>query len=288
MSKLDVKPKQDLRVSVIVILVAALAYGSYAYFTLRAEKIRLEKELARTSAELQESRDENARLASELEAEQQRIQTLVGEVGQISSTVGTLEKLSKTDPELLQKYSKIYFLNENYAPAELAAIASDYLLNPNETEQIHGRVWPKLSALLEAAKRDGLDLKVVSAFRSFGEQSSLKASYKVTYGTGANRFSADQGYSEHQLGTTADFTTTEIGSALTGFEKTPEYEWLTRNAHRYGFTLSYPEGNNFYIFEPWHWRFVGVNLADYLFATKGYFYDLDQREIDKYLVNIFD
>ncbi|NIQ05864.1 MAG: M15 family metallopeptidase, partial [Candidatus Korarchaeota archaeon] len=70
-----------------------------------------------------------------------------------------------------------------------------------------------------------------------------------------------QGYSEHQLGTTVDLTTTEIGGPYESFAGTEAYEWLQKHAHRYGFILSYPEENEFYIFEPWHWRFVGTDLA---------------------------
>jgi D-alanyl-D-alanine carboxypeptidase len=88
---------------------------------------------------------------------------------------------------------------------------------------------------------------------------NLKSQYRVTYGAGtANSFSADQGYSEHQLGTTVDFTTPKVGGTLTGFDKTDSYKWLQNNAYKYGFILSYPSSNGYYIFEPWHWRFVGL------------------------------
>jgi D-alanyl-D-alanine carboxypeptidase len=111
----------------------------------------------------------------------------------------------------------------------------------------------------------------------------------VTYGSGANAFSADQGYSEHQLGTTFDFTTEGIGGGLvTSFENTPAFAWLKDNAHKYGFTLSYPKDNAYYVYEPWHWRFVGEDLAEDLHEAGKTFYDWDQREIDKYLIKIFD
>jgi len=141
---------------------------------------------------------------------------------------------------------------------------------------------------LGEAEADGINLWILSAYRSFGTQSSLKSGYKITYGSGANAFSADQGYSEHQLGTTVDFTTSGIGGGFTGFENTEAYQWLLDNAHRYGFTLSYPKGNAYYIFEPWHWRFVGTELARDLHGQDKGFYDLPQREIDEYLLNLFD
>ncbi|HEY4526280.1 MAG TPA: M15 family metallopeptidase, partial [Candidatus Paceibacterota bacterium] len=130
---------------------------------------------------------------------------------------------------------------------------------------------------------------VNSAYRSFDEQLALKGQYSVSYGAGtANQFSADQGYSEHQLGTTLDFTTTGLSGGLAGFDQTPAYDWLEKNAYKYGFVLSYPEGNQYYMYEPWHWRFVGEDLADDLHDSGRNFYDMDQRDIDPYLANIFD
>ena len=143
--------------------------------------------------------------------------------------------------------------------------------------------------MLEAAKVSKVTLYVKSAYRSFDEQKSVKSLYTVVYGKGsANQFSADQGYSEHQLGTTADFTTIGVNGSLSGFEKTVAYLWMQFNAYKYGFILSYPENNSYYIFEPWHWRYVGIALATRLHEEHKNFYDLDQREIDKYLPNIFD
>ena len=110
----------------------------------------------------------------------------------------------------------------------------------------------------------------------------------VTYGSGANQFSADQGFSEHQLGTTIDFTTPELGANFDNFKSSSAYDWLLSNAYKYGFVISYPEGNNYYQFEPWHWRFVGKGLAKRLYEDGEYFYDLDQRTIDSYLINIFN
>ena len=210
-------------------------------------------------------------------------------VGSLSGTVTTLEKLSKTDPELLQKYSKVFFLNEHYAPERLAEIPPVYLYSERSAQTIQAPVWPKLKALLDAAGASGLTLYVKSAYRSFNEQTAVKSSYTVIYGAGtASQFSADQGYSEHQLGTTVDFITSGLGGQLEGFEKKTPYPWLLENAYKYGFILSYPAGNSYYIFEPWHWRYVGVKLATYLHDSGKHFYDLDQREIDTYLVNIFD
>jgi LAS superfamily LD-carboxypeptidase LdcB len=216
-------------------------------------------------------------------------QKLDQKVGEISGTVTTLEKLSKTDPELLQKYSKVFFLNEHYTPERVSDIPPKYLYREQNPEVIHAGIWPYLQRMLDAAGTGGIPLYVLSAYRSFDEQLHLKSAYTVTYGAGtANQFSADQGYSEHQLATAVDLTTSGLGGQLEGFEQKPAYQWMLNNAHKYGFTLSYPQGNSYYLFEPWHWRFVGIKLATYLHASNLHFYDLDQRKIDEYLVDLFD
>ena len=228
-------------------------------------------------------------LSDVLQQEQEKNNSLTNQVNEVTNTVGALSKLSKTDPELLKKYSKVYFLNEHYVPISLSDVGVSFRSAKSNNYQIHSNVLPYLEKMITASNADGVALLVQSAYRSFGTQSILKSNYKVIYGAGtANSFSADQGYSEHQLGTAIDFTTLKTSGALEGFDKTPEFKWLTENAYKYGFVISYPAGNKYYKYEPWHWRFVGVALATYLHDNNMYFYDLDQRLIDNYLANIFD
>jgi LAS superfamily LD-carboxypeptidase LdcB len=256
--------------------------------TTSARINELESLLSETQTLLQEAVDESKDLERDLRREKNRNEEFEEQIAKIGATVGTLDKLAKTDKELLQKYSKVYFLNEHYMPERLVEIDKKYLYSESQPKFIHAQVAPFLEDMLDAALEDGVKIWVVSAFRSFDEQTSLKGQYSVTYGSGANTFSADQGYSEHQLGTTLDFTTEGQNGGLDGFDRTNAYAWLTKNAYRYGFVLSYPPNNAYYIFEPWHWRFVGVDLARFLHGEDGYFYDLDQRTIDTYLISIFD
>lgn len=269
-----------------LVLISSVGYGVYSYNFLQKEKLDFLSELL---SELEDVKKRNLNLLQETRYQQSIIDSFNGQIQSISSTVGTLEKLSQTDPELLKKYSKIYFLNENYRPAKLAMIEPEYLYNKEITTQIHLQVLPYLENLLLAAREDNVELLIASAFRSFQTQASLKSEYTVIYGAGtANQFSADQGYSEHQLGTAVDFTTLKVGGEFSKFKTDPAYEWLKANAYKYGFVVSYPEENTYYKFEPWHWRFVGIELAKRLYIDKEYFYDLGQREIDAYLVKLFD
>ena len=229
-----------------------------------------------------------ASATQEIRTTQNNVESVRSQVGGVAATVGTLEKLTKIDPELLQKYSKVFFLNEHYTPERVTEIDKIYLYSEAHPEVIHAYVWTHLKNMLDAAGAASVNLYIKSAYRSFDEQKSLKSIYSVTYGAGtANTFSADQGYSEHQLGTAIDFITGGLSGRLDGFDKTTAYKWMKENAYRYGFVLSYPLNNKYYVYEPWHWRYVGVRLAEYLHNGNKNFYDLDQREIDAYLADLF-
>ncbi len=250
---------------------------------LASTTIEIEENIAQTQVSLKEA------LWREQQSTAEKLSNFETEVGTLSGTLTNLEKLSKTDPELLQKYSKVFFLNEHFAPARLVEIPEEYKYYEKQNYQFYDKAWLYLQNMLNLAKADGIELYVYSAYRSFNTQEVLKNQYTIVYGAGtANQFSADQGYSEHQLGTTADLITTGIGGTLSGFDGTDAYDWLLQNAHKFGFTLSYAKDNGFYMFEPWHWRFVGVKLATDLKNSDKHFYDLNQREIDEYLISIFD
>ncbi|MBI2482235.1 MAG: M15 family metallopeptidase [Candidatus Vogelbacteria bacterium] len=270
---------------VIIILIIWLVGGSYFLVRQNIDQQQLATEWELKTLELER---ENDYLTRQLANERERNNTFSSQIDEISSTVNVLEKLRRIDPELLRKYSKIYFLNENYIPASLTKISSRYLYRPENEEKIQTDIWPYLRELLRAADNDDIDLKIISAYRSFFEQYNLKTNYKVIYGSGANQFSADQGYSEHQLGAALDFTTGAVTPTTLEFEQSKAYTWLINNAYKYGFILSYPKGNTYYQFEPWHWRFVGKDLAGDLHRRGQNFYDLDQREINESLVNLFD
>ncbi len=289
----SVTQKTDaILIGVLIVLILAGGFLAFKYYSLTKEFAAVKKESAEKILTLEEnlrvSLEERDNLHLALDAEKERVDSVAEQFEEVSDTVGTLKKLSEIDKELLQKYSKIYFLNEHYLPKELTEIDSLYVFTKENQELIHDSVWPYLRQMLKDANNNGTPLQIISAYRSFGEQATLKSGYTVVYGSGANTFSADQGYSEHQLGTAVDFTTPALGANFTLIEGSPAYIWLTQNAYKYGFILSYPRGNTYYQFEPWHWRFIGTDLARKLHRENKNFYDVDQREIDAFLINIFD
>ena len=108
----------------------------------------------------------------------------------------------------------------------------------------------------EAAAGDSADLQVVSAFRSIEYQLGI-LERKLASGQSVTeilRVSAAPGYSEHHTGRAVDVTAQGFAALEEEFEKSPAFAWLTENAGRFGFRMSYPRGNRHgVVYEPWHW-----------------------------------
>lgn len=130
-----------------------------------------------------------------------------------------------------------------------------------------------LALLFDAAyDEEGLVLYGVSAYRSYSRQYTIYATNLAVYGIAhTNRYSAAPGRSEHQTGLAIDISCRSEGFGLEEtFADTPEGIWVAENAHRFGFILRYPKGKEHitgYNYEPWHIRYVGLDLAQHLYET---------------------
>ena len=115
-----------------------------------------------------------------------------------------------------------------------------------------------------AAKADGLNLTIVSGFRSYNTQKGLYNRYVSVDGVAAaDTYSARAGHSEHQSGLAAD-----LNYVNDAFAWSAEGIWLADNCYKYGFILRYPQGKSDetgYKYEPWHFRYVGTELAEKLY-----------------------
>ena len=152
-----------------------------------------------------------------------------------------------------RNYARVHRLRLQHEPARLTSIGLD----------IHGREqWlipfaaRAFAAMREASQHDGVELQVVSAFRSIEYQLGI-LERKLAHGLSIDeilRVSAAPGYSEHHSGRALDLTTPGFAPLEEEFEGSSAFAWLTRNAAKFGFHLSYPRGNPRGIaYEPWHW-----------------------------------
>ena len=154
-------------------------------------------------------------------------------------------------------------LPEDYEPQDLVELKnSSYRVNRNDLF-LRSAAAASLEEMAQAARQDGLILLVSSAFRSYGYQVQLYQRYVREMGQqAADKISARPGHSQHQLGLVVDF-----GSIDDSFALTAEGRWLTANASRFGWSLSYPQGYEEitgYSWECWHFRYTGKDLAAFI------------------------
>lgn len=158
---------------------------------------------------------------------------------------------------LVNKYNK---LPSDYKQKNLVEMNMEYTVNDGKEYLLSDIAYEKYVQMTETAKDEGLTLKVVSAYRTEAYQSGLYNNKVISAGkTHADNYSARPGHSEHQTGLAVD-----INSTSGTFEHTAEFRWLKTHAHEYGFILRYPKGKEYitgYSYEPWHYRYVGEDVA---------------------------
>ena len=162
-------------------------------------------------------------------------------------------------------------------------------INPNNKPQVNSVVINDLSKMLLAAKGYGLNIIVDSGYRSYEYQQNVWDYNVLEKGLEHTlKYVAPPGTSEHQTGLAIDFACFRNDKYLDNLtENDPELMWLMQNAHQYGFILRYPKGKEDitgYNFEPWHFRYVGVNLSEYIYKnnlTLEEFYLLNDKTMLK-------
>ena len=145
--------------------------------------------------------------------------------------------------------NKTYPLPRNYNPGGLL---NEFMSNFN--------------VMKETASKEGINLWIKSGFRSYDTQNTIYNNYVARDGQrNADAYSARPGHSEHQSGLAAD-----INSLDQSWINTKEGQWLNNNCYKYGFIIRYPRGKESqtgYIYEPWHIRYVGKDLAKKLYNS---------------------
>lgn len=174
--------------------------------------------------------------------------TLTSFVGNSSS-----HAYAATGPTYIQGIlvvNKTYSLPSTYAPGE------------NKTARA---AYEKMAS---AAKAQGLSMYVFSGYRSYSYQKTLYENYVKKYGqVEADRFSARPGHSEHQTGLAFDIAQSGASNV---YAESAVSRWLAKNAYKYGFILRYPSGKEpitGYMYEPWHFRYLGVENATKVFNS---------------------
>lgn len=194
---------------------------------------------------------------------------------------------SQMEVHLLQPINKITGLHKNYIPKNLVDIRSHIETSGTTTLCVTEDTATALYIMSEDMKKVGLQLVVVSGYRSYAGQEKLFHTHAPTMNAGLYHRVAPAGHSEHQLGTTVDVAS-EFKSG-TDFASTPESVWIQEHGYRYGFIISYEKGHEEktgYIYEPWHIRYVGVANA-VLLRNEGYSLAYDPIHYQDSWINLF-
>lgn len=160
----------------------------------------------------------------------------------------------------------------------LMTFPESYKWGSKEYLKIDKDMWPYLKAMMDAARADGIEIGITSPFRDYSTQKNLfDNKVQSLMQSGLSREAAENetatkialpGTSEHHTGLAVDFNGTS-----TSFENTATFRWLKENAENYGFIMRYAKDKmditGGIIYEPWHWRFVGINAAKEI-NQKGY------------------
>ncbi|MGL4875582.1 MAG: M15 family metallopeptidase [Clostridium sp.] len=190
------------------------------------------------------------------------------EVEEASAKVKVKENLDnlksiRSDEHLLLCNKKV-LLSDNYKPADLVDSNLPFISYVT-TRQLNKPTKNAATEMFNAAKSSGISLLGASGYRSKETQKNLYQSNVKKHGYDyASKYSAPPRSSEHETGYALDIVTSKHQSLTTSFDKTPAFKWLNENAHNFGFILRYPKGKEnitSYNYEPWHYRYVGVNHA---------------------------
>ncbi len=177
-------------------------------------------------------------------------------------------RFTSTD-SLLIFANKTHKLPDGYVPSDLVSITVSSTYGDLQMKQ---EAADALANMFAAANADGVYPVATSAYRSEEYQSELYNGYVERDGQeAADTYSSRPGYSDHQTGLATDITCEANGYNLNQeFENTAEGQWLAQHAHEYGFVMRYPNGKEEitgYTYEPWHFRYIGVDEATALYNS---------------------
>ncbi|RKP56321.1 D-alanyl-D-alanine carboxypeptidase family protein [Cohnella endophytica] len=165
-------------------------------------------------------------------------------------------------------------LSSSYVPNDLVVPDVPFSFSGSSPKkQMRKAAAKALESLFAAAKKDGIELKAVSGYRSYATQKSIFDNNAKNKGEEvANRTSARPGQSEHQTGLAMDISSASVGYALEeSFAKTKEGKWLAAHAADHGFIIRFLKGKESitgYSYEPWHVRYVGKDIAKDIMKKK--------------------
>lgn len=158
--------------------------------------------------------------------------------------------------------NKHRYLGKKFEPNDLMEIPVEYASEEGlKSSRIAFNAFREMS---NAATKEGYGIIINSAYRNYDDQIDISNYYLKWYGQNyVDKYVAKPGYSEHQTGLAYDIGSTSVNV----FANSKEYAWMKDNAYKYGFIERFTkryEGITGFRMEPWHYRYVGKDIAKYM------------------------
>ena len=161
--------------------------------------------------------------------------------------------------DLLMLVNKYNYVSNNFKPDNLVKV-SKFAVN---NMYLNKTCMEAFISLASDALKEGYNIRAISTYRTYDYQNNLYNKYAKKDGVDkADTYSARPGFSEHHTGLAIDVD--NIKTNFNNFENTNEFKWMQENAYKYGFILRYPSDKvdiTGYMYEPWHYRYVGREIA---------------------------
>ena len=174
--------------------------------------------------------------------------------------------------------NKYHFVSETFIPNNLVPVEEYSKPNMLLNEECKNA----FIKMAKDAEISGYKIRAISTYRTLEYQKNLYDNYVKKDGVeNADTYSARPGYSEHHTGLAIDIDNESL--SYNNFENTKEFTWMMDNAYKYGFILRYPKDTTItgYIYEPWHYRYVGINVATYIkehnITFEEYYYEFLEK-----------
>ena len=193
-----------------------------------------------------------------------------GEDRSVRGIPDVIETRIADDGDVLVLVNKYYTVSKDYKPTDMVTIDNKYGTYTNM--EMKADAYEAYKKMYDDAKELGFDLKLCSTMRSYNTQKTLFSNSLNNRGRETtNVRSAYPGRSEHHTGYALDVTSASMGWGLTqDFINYPDGKWINDHCHEYGFIIRYPKGKTDitgYAYEPWHLRYVGIDVATYIMAN---------------------
>ena len=241
---------------ILILIVTVFIYSSITLFKTNKKTIKKEFNYNFTFPFFKENKKEeylNYKNKNNLSLKEAIIHVNIG----LNNPFYTNTSPAKDINKITMLVNKYHYVDKNYTPTNLIKVNNMY---------INKEAYEAFLNMKNDIEKENMTIRIISAYRSFNYQENLYNNYlKKDEKAIVDTYSARPGYSEHHTGLAIDIDNNKLD--FNKFYMTKEFVWMNENSYKYGFIIRYPKDKEYitgYTYEPWHFRYVGIEIATYI------------------------